>query len=359
MAKLRVGIIGAGQMASLHAEAYAKSSEAEIYAVCDRREEVAVARSLEWGAQRYMLDYRELLADPQVDAVEILTPHHLHQEMAVSAAQARKHIHLAKPLATSLRGAEAVLHEVERNRVVLQVSEPMMHFPPFRQAKAFIDAGELGNLVSLRMKVTVGSPEGAWDVRPDAWLWRLDPSRCGGGPLLFDQGYHKLAMALLLGGPVEQVRAWSGRTEIHAGYFLDSPTLINWKHMAPNRFGSLELSYAPQLYVRSNTYPHVESIELTGSRGILWINQGCARVHDASALQVYREGRIYGFNDLEDDWREAVYSSVHNFVKAALGQGEPTMSAAEALRVLRFTVAAKDAGQSGASVAVADRRFAS
>ena len=109
MARLRVGIIGAGQLARLHVEAYEKNEDAVVYAVCDRREEVVIKRALDWGATRAYTDYRDLLADPEVDAVEILTPHHLHHEMALEAIAAKKHVHLAKPICISLRGADQIL----------------------------------------------------------------------------------------------------------------------------------------------------------------------------------------------------------------------------------------------------------
>ena len=156
-----------------------------------------------------------------------------------------------------------------------------------------MDAGEIGTPISIRMRAIIGSPNGGWEVDPQSWLWRLDPAQAGGGPMLFDLGYHKLAMALYLMGPVEQVNNWTARTEIHPGFFLDAPSLLTWKHFGPNQFGSLELVYAPQLYVRSKLYPHIESIEIVGSRGLLLVNQGMSRWGESAALQLVRNGRVF------------------------------------------------------------------
>ncbi len=354
MSRIRVGIVGAGQMASLHAAAYKEIEDAEVYAVCDRREEVAINKALEWGASRSYTDYADLIADPNVDAVEVLTPHHLHHEIVMAAAAAGKAIHVAKPLAIGLKTAERVLDLVEQRGVLLQVSEPSFHFRPLLEAQGFIESGEIGSPMAIRMKVTLGSPSGGWPTKPESWLWRMDPARCGGGALLFDHGYHKLAAALLLMGPVEQVSAWVSRTEIHPGYFLDAPTLVFWKHVASNRVGSLELTYAPQLLVRSTTYPVVEFIEVTGTRGMLWVNQGCARVLNSAPLELMRDSRLFSFGDLDEDWREAVYASVKNFVLCMRGQARPTLSGGEALRVLRFALAAREAAHHGGTVVVGD-----
>ncbi|OIP35663.1 MAG: hypothetical protein AUK47_16505 [Deltaproteobacteria bacterium CG2_30_63_29] len=354
MPPLRIGIIGAGQIANLHVEAYKKLTTAKIYAVCDAREDIAIAKALEWSAERVYTDYEELLADPNVDAVEILTPHHLHDRIAVAAALAGKHIHLAKPIAISLRGARNVVEAVEQAGVVLQISEPGLFYPPLVEAGAFLDAGEIGTPISIRMKATIGSPEGGWAVKPESWLWRLDPGRMGGGPLLFDMGYHKLAAALFLMGPVERVGCWTSRTEIHPGYFLDAPTLLTWKHFGPNQFGSLELVYAPQLYVRSDTYPHIEFIEVTGSRGIIWVNRGAAGVLDAAPLQMLRDGRMFSFNEIEDDWKAAFRNSINHFIRCIKGEAKPRLSGQEATQALRFTLAAREAARHGGAVAVGE-----
>ena len=85
MDRLRVGFIGAGRIADLHALGYDGNADAELYAVCDADGEWAARRAQEWGAERSFTDYRELLSDPKVDAVEVLTPHRFHAEMSVAA----------------------------------------------------------------------------------------------------------------------------------------------------------------------------------------------------------------------------------------------------------------------------------
>ena len=75
---LKIGIIGGGRITGLHGLAYRDYPHAEIYAVCDVNEEIAKSRAVEWDADHVFTDYHEMLADPAIDAVEIITPHHLH-----------------------------------------------------------------------------------------------------------------------------------------------------------------------------------------------------------------------------------------------------------------------------------------
>lgn len=88
MGKVRVGFIGVGQIAELHARGYVDNPSGELVAVADIDPAVAEARAAEWGIEEWYTDYRELLADPAIDAVEILLPHHLHLPVALEALEA-------------------------------------------------------------------------------------------------------------------------------------------------------------------------------------------------------------------------------------------------------------------------------
>src|SRR5512143_2975877 len=107
--ELRIGIIGAGRIADLHALAYGDGGRASIYAVCDANADIAAARAKEWGAERAYTDYRELLADARVDAVEVILPHHLHEEVAIAAIQAGKPVSVQKPMARSVAESQRMV----------------------------------------------------------------------------------------------------------------------------------------------------------------------------------------------------------------------------------------------------------
>src|SRR3990172_5851346 len=161
MSKLRVAFIGAGRIADLHALGYGDPStgsgqagEAELYAVCDRDAAWAARRAKEWGARRHLTDYRDLLADAKVDAVEILNPHDLHEEMAVAALAAGKHVSLQKPMARTLAEADAIAAAAAAAPgQVFRVFENYRYYPPYVRAKELLESGAIGEPLSLRMKV--------------------------------------------------------------------------------------------------------------------------------------------------------------------------------------------------------------
>ncbi len=268
MSKLRVAFIGAGRIADLHALGYRDNPDAELYAVCDADPEHAARRAAEWGAGLSLTDYRELLTDPQVDAVEVLTPHHLHEEMAVAALAAGKHVSLQKPMARTLAEADAIVGAAAAAPGrVFRVFENYRYYPPYVRAKELLDAGEIGRPVTLRMKVIGGHPKHGWHVPVKSWAWRFNEDLSGGGSSIFDHGYHMFSVAMWFFGAVEEVFAWIERTELVAGVSIDSPAVLVWRHREKGRFGSWETVNSAEMMVRSRYYSNDEWVEITGTAG--------------------------------------------------------------------------------------------
>ena len=92
MDRVRLGVIGGGRISDLNILGYLGHPRCEVVHVCDIDEDLARRRMMEWGASRWTSDYKELLADPEVNAVEILSPHRLHHPMVIEAARAGKHV---------------------------------------------------------------------------------------------------------------------------------------------------------------------------------------------------------------------------------------------------------------------------
>jgi predicted dehydrogenase len=147
---IRVGWLGCGRIADLQCLGYLDHPRAEIVAVCDSDASRARARAEKWGARRSYADAETLWADPEVDAVEIGTPHHLHEAHAIAALDSGKHVSLQKPPTRTLEELDRVASAAERSGRVLRIFENFSHYPPHRKAKALVDAGEIGTPLSVR-----------------------------------------------------------------------------------------------------------------------------------------------------------------------------------------------------------------
>jgi predicted dehydrogenase len=146
--QLNIGIIGLGEIGAIHCDALTQLPQAKLLAVADIDEARANHVARQTGAQPYR-DYKELLAREDIDAVIIATPDHLHKEPCIHAAEAGKHILVEKPLAMTLEDAEAINKAVARMGVKLMVGFTLRFFPQYQYAKASIESGELGKLISL------------------------------------------------------------------------------------------------------------------------------------------------------------------------------------------------------------------
>ena len=352
MSKLRVGFIGCGRISDLHALAYKDNPDAEIYAVCDTQEETARRRAEEWGAARWCTDYREVLADEAVEAVEILTPHHLHAEMTLAALEAGKHISLQKPVAVNLTEADAMIAAAQRSGRLFRVCENFRYYPPYVKARELMDEGAIGEPLSIRVKVLDGSPQFGWRVPAEAWRWRLTEGECGGGPAIFDHGYHIFSIVLHFLGAVQKVFAWIERVEVGPGLLLDSPAMIMWKHREGIRYGSWESVASPELMIRSKYYANEEFIDITGSKGIIWLNRCSGTMLEGPALVLYRDGETRAFHALETDWASSFVRAGQDFVAAVREGRQCSLTGSEAREVLQFSLAAHRSAREGREVRV-------
>ncbi|MEW5721003.1 MAG: Gfo/Idh/MocA family oxidoreductase, partial [Chloroflexota bacterium] len=116
--KIRTALIGVGKVAHLHASALGALAEAEFVAVCGRNAERAAAFARQYDVQPYT-DIATMIRDARVQAVIIGTPHPAHAAPAIQAARAGAHILIEKPLASNLKGCDAMIAAAQRARVKL------------------------------------------------------------------------------------------------------------------------------------------------------------------------------------------------------------------------------------------------
>ncbi|WP_054711131.1 Gfo/Idh/MocA family oxidoreductase [Bacillus sp. JCM 19041] len=205
--RVRIGVIGAGSISDMHLKSYAASDEAKLIAICDLNEERAKEKAALYGAKRTYINYEDLLADPEIDAVSICTWNNSHAEIAIDALHAGKDVLVEKPLTTSVEKALKVEKAVKETGKKLQVGFVRRYASNTELIKTFVDQGDLGEIYYAR-GVTIrrlGNPGG----------WFADKERSGGGPLL-DVGIHVIdVLWYLMGRP--KVKSVSGNVYSYLG----------------------------------------------------------------------------------------------------------------------------------------------
>jgi predicted dehydrogenase len=351
MDKLRVGIIGAGRISDLHALEYLANPRAEIVAVADAVPENAQRRGQAWGVapNRIFADYHDLLAVPEVDLVEILLPHHLHHRATLDAAAAGKHISVQKPMALSVAQADEMIAAARRAGVIFKVFENFIFYPPVQRAKALIDAGEIGEPLSIRIKSNAATSPTEWVVPTAASAWRFDPAQNGGGPLVFDDGHHKFALAWHFLGQAAEVHAWIGATEVAPGAILDSPSIVSWRYPG-GQIGALEVVRSAELVLETQHYAQDDRVEITGTRGVIWITRGHGKMLDVPPVVLYRDRQTFTFSDMPVGWEHSFINSTRHFIDAYFAGQPPVLTGEEGREVLRFALAAQESARMGQAV---------
>ncbi|NOZ23848.1 MAG: Gfo/Idh/MocA family oxidoreductase [Planctomycetes bacterium] len=176
MASTGAGIVGLGIWGETHLMAYAEHPHVDLVKVCDLNKSRARKMAKEYGAKSWCTDYRELVTDPEIDIVSIVTPDFAHTDIAVAAAKNKKHILVEKPLATTVADCKKIISAAKRNKVKLMCDFHNHWNPCMHRVKEAVDAGEMGTLqfMSLRLNDTIEVPRDwlAWSGKSSV-LWFL------------------------------------------------------------------------------------------------------------------------------------------------------------------------------------------
>jgi predicted dehydrogenase len=147
---LRVALLGAGWIMDYHARAVRAHPGAELVAAANWREASLAKLAERHAIPRTTTDWRELAADPEVDAAVIGTPNALHAEQAVAFLEAGKHVLVEKPMARTLAEADAMVAAARGSSAWLMVAHCFRFHPDVRALRARVEAGELGEIVKTR-----------------------------------------------------------------------------------------------------------------------------------------------------------------------------------------------------------------
>jgi predicted dehydrogenase len=207
MKKLRWGLIGCGDISRKRvAPALLGIPECELIAVSRARAGLAEAFAKEFGAKRWYGDWRELIADDEIDAVYIATPVYLHAEQTAAAAEAGKSVLCEKPMAMNPDECKQMIAVCEFEDVTLGVAYYRRFYPAIRRVKEIIASGEIGKPVIAQINAFERFNPGPGEDR----YWLLERSKSGGGPMM-DFGCHRIEILLNLFGPIERTTAVIGR----------------------------------------------------------------------------------------------------------------------------------------------------
>ncbi|MPZ17827.1 MAG: gfo/Idh/MocA family oxidoreductase [Luteitalea sp.] len=262
MSERKIGIVGLGWVAGAHIAALSSVKGARVTAVCTRRDLSTqdVERQVGMPLKVYQ-DLDSMLKDPEIDIVDICTPHPLHPEQAIAAAKAGKHLIIEKPIAIDFENAKAVAAAVKAAGVHACVCFELRFSQHANAVRSTLDQGLLGELHYAEVDYYHGI--GPWYGQ---FSWNV--KRDFGGSSLLTAGCHALDLLLhFMGGEVEEVTSYSGRSTspIFAPYEYDT-TSVTLLRFSDGRMGKVSS-------VVDCLQPYYFHIHLVGSEGSLLDNR--------------------------------------------------------------------------------------
>lgn len=308
-------------------------SSAKLVAVHSRDKARGTAFAAKHGIARSYDSYHEMLSDPEVEVVHIVTPNHLHARQTIEAAEAGKHVLCEKPMSLTIEDGELMIEACRKNNVKLGVGFQNRHHPAHMQARRLISSGEAGDITL----VTVQNNHPWMDFHLSGW--RADPAIAGGGSLM-GMGAHCIdLLRFFLAQEVEEVSAISDAKWIDKP--LEETILINLK-FENGPFGSVIAGFhVPRPY---------NDVVIHGTK---------ARIRGVDTLGMPMKGHLQVTTDsskTEYSFPESITGKyvheIETFNRCLEEDTEPSVSGIDGLEMVRLTLSILESAKQQRSIRI-------
>jgi predicted dehydrogenase len=333
--KLRIGIIGAGNMAQLvHIPIVKKHAAAELVAIADVELPKAAVIAEKYKIAAFYRDPERLLARDDIDAVHVLTPTNSHMAMTLAALSAGKHVLVEKPIARKAAEARRMAEAAQSAGKLLMAAMDLRFRPDSDALRKFVASGELGRVSTVRARFL--KKKERWARSP--WL---NNSRISGGGVFMDLGIQLLDVALwILGNPsVRRVSAHSSRDRL--GFRVED-TLVAFYMLQGDMSLYLNVTWA---FMSDGSDMQVV---FSGSHGTADLNPlKITKEVQGSLVNVTPAGRPLR---LQDIYRKSFELEIDHFYQSILGGTESDSSGAQAAALMDVVEATYRAAAEGREV---------
>ena len=322
MNRLKVAVIGCGNISVMHLDSIINSDLAELVAVCDIKPEIAEETAKKYGVKAYT-DYKVMFEEEELDAVHICLPHYLHTPVASDAFKAGIHVISEKPMSIKYEDALNAVQLAEECGVKYGVIFQCRYNTPSMLVKKRIEDGALGAVKCGRTTLTWYRPDNYYGSSDWKGTWDKE-----GGGVIIDQAIHSLDLAnwMIGSAPIEIQSSLHNRNHDNMIVEDSAEGLIKYEN------GALLSFYA------MNNYFVDEPIEIR-----LLCENGNAIFSYDNAVIYYNDGRVEKVdnqtaNDVvysggKDYWGLKHAVQINQFYKSVLGLEELEISGKEALKI--------------------------
>ncbi|MCE9528195.1 MAG: Gfo/Idh/MocA family oxidoreductase [Planctomycetales bacterium] len=346
---VHVGLIGSQFISTIHAESLQKCPQAVLAAVASPTPGNAEKLAKHFGISKAYLNYRQMLANPDIQMVVVGAPNDLHCQIVVDAAAAGKHVVIEKPLCLNLAEADQMIAACRQADVKLMYAEELCFAPKYVRLKQLLDSGALGQPTLLKQSEKHDGPHAAhfWDV-----------NRSGGG-VAMDMGCHA----------IEFFRWMLGRPAIKSVYAHMSTQVHGEKTQGDDNailileFVNGVIAVAEESWTKLGGMD--DRAEVHGSRGVAYADLLHGNAIETYSAQGYdyaveKAGSTKGwsFTIYEEAWNYGFHAEMAHFVDCVQNDKPPLVTGEDGRAVLEVLFAAYQSARTGQRVAIPFRTTA-
>ena len=339
MNKLKIGIIGCGVIANIHAEAIRESSNAELHSVFSRNEE-NTKRCGEKHNVKWFTDWDKFISDTDLDIVSICSPSGNHLDYGEKAAAAGKHVIVEKPIEVTLERANRLIEKCKSNNVKLAVIYQSRFIPDIIKVKESIDNNEIGNIFMGDAQIKWYRDQNYYDSGVWRGTFKLD-----GGGVLINQGIHTIDLLQWFMGDVDTITG-------HIGTFTHENIEGEDSAVAVLKFKSGAIAVIEGSTSIQPAQPR--KIELHGKNGSIEIIDNDVKItiagnEEESSLEnetktTGGDSPLAGFsNEPHQKQFEAIVDAINSDL-------EPPVSGSDSLKSLAIVLAIYESSKSGSPI---------
>jgi len=340
-----IAVVGTGMISRFHAKAIADVRGAKLVACFNHNPDKAKKFAKEEGCKAYG-SMKQMLADPEVDIVSVATPSGAHQEPAVAAARAGKHVIIEKPLEITLRRCDRIINECEKQGVQLATIFPSRFHDSSVKMKRAVDTGRFGQLTLGDAYVKWFRTQEYYDSGAWRGTWELD-----GGGALMNQAIHTVDLLIWLMGPVAEVQAQTA-TLTHKRIEVEDVATATLR-FENGALGVIEAT--------TSAYPgYLKRIELHGSQGSAVLEEEDIKSwdfakksrEDAAILKAMKAKKSGGGGAADPSaiGHHGHMLQFRDFIKAIKTDGTPAVDGHEGRRSVEIILAIYKSAASGRTV---------
>lgn len=334
MKKLRIGIIGCGNIFPMHAYPVSKREEVEIVAICDNKEALAKEKAQEFGC-KYYLDYKEMIDVEHLDVVHVCTPHYLHAPMTVYAANAGVNVLTEKPMSIKLEDAKAMLDAAEKNHILLGVIFQNRYNPGSMLIKDTLSSGQLGKIISSKLSVTWNRSDEYYSKSDWKGTWDLE-----GGGVIIDQAIHTMdLLRWFIDSEIEYVDANISNRAHEIIQVEDSAEgVIKYKNGVVSSFHAINY-YG---------YDAPVEIEIHCENGFVKMEADKAMIHFKDGRQLIADkdpNESFDYGNIKSYWGVSHVKQINNYYEALQKGIQPDITAEDAYKTQRLICSIYESGK--------------